>query len=117
MNSDAASAGRSRWTDGSMEQLVRKRYAAERRFRLFGLLAVGLSVAFLAFLLVTMAAKGLGGFTHIIAGSVETMCLVATGAASWQQYVGGYMIPVLLGNVIGGVALVAALNHAQVVSK
>jgi formate/nitrite transporter FocA (FNT family) len=60
---------------------------------------------------------GLGGFTHIIAGSVETMFLVGTGAASWQQYVGGYMIPTLLGNVIGGVALVAALNHAQVVSK
>jgi formate/nitrite transporter FocA (FNT family) len=60
---------------------------------------------------------GLGGFTHIIAGSVETMLLVVTGVASWQQYVGGYMIPVLLGNVIGGVALVAALNHAQVVSK
>ena len=37
-----------------------KRYAAERRFRLFGLLAVGLSVAFLAFLLVTMAVQGLG---------------------------------------------------------
>jgi phosphate transport system permease protein len=47
-----------------MQSLVRKRYAAERRFRLFGLAAVGLSVAFLAFLLVTMAAKGLGGFTQ-----------------------------------------------------
>ena len=66
MNKDtapaAASAGRSRWTDGSMQSLVRKRYAAERRFRLFGLLAVGLSVAFLAFLLITMASKRLGGF-------------------------------------------------------
>lgn len=54
----------SRWTDGSMESQVRKRYAAERRFRLFGLMAVGLSVAFLVFLLFTMAAKGLGGFTQ-----------------------------------------------------
>lgn len=47
-----------------MQAQVRKRYAAERRFRLFGLLSVGLSVAFLAFLLFTMAAKGLGGFTQ-----------------------------------------------------
>jgi formate/nitrite transporter FocA (FNT family) len=60
---------------------------------------------------------GLGGFTHIVAGSVEVLFLVATGAATWQQYVGGYMIPVLLGNIAGGVSLVAALNHAQVVSK
>ena len=59
-----SSAPLSRWTDGSMHSRVRKRYAAERRFRLAGLFAVGLSVAFLAFLLVTMAWKGLGGFTR-----------------------------------------------------
>ena len=53
----------SRWTDGSMQKRVARRYAAERRFRLFGLAAVGLSVAFLAFLLFTMAWKGAGGFT------------------------------------------------------
>jgi phosphate transport system permease protein len=47
-----------------MRARVRKRYAAERRFRLLGLAAVGLSVVFLAFLLVTMAWKGLGGFTR-----------------------------------------------------
>jgi phosphate transport system permease protein len=43
---------------------LRKRYAAERRFRLAGLFAVGLSALFLAFLLSNMAWKGLGGFTH-----------------------------------------------------
>ena len=32
----------SRWTDGSMTRMVAKRYAAERRFKLFGLAAVGL---------------------------------------------------------------------------
>ncbi len=53
-----------RWTDGSMERLVAKRYAAERRFKFFGLAAVTLSVAFLAFLLITMAWKGAGGFTR-----------------------------------------------------
>jgi phosphate transport system permease protein len=58
-----SSAAATRWTDGSMTKRVAKRYAAERRFRFFGLAAVGLSVAFLAFLLVTMAWKGLGGFT------------------------------------------------------
>jgi phosphate transport system permease protein len=53
-----------RWTDGSMERLVAKRYAAERRFKFFGFAAVGLSVAFLAFLLITMTMKGAGGFTR-----------------------------------------------------
>ena len=43
---------------------LRKRYAAERRFRLAGLFAVGMSAAFLAFLLFTMAWKGLSGFTQ-----------------------------------------------------
>jgi phosphate transport system permease protein len=47
-----------------MHARLRKRYAAERRFRLLGLFAVGLSTAFLAFLLITMAWKGLGGFTR-----------------------------------------------------
>ena len=59
-----SSAAPSRWTDGSMQARVRRRYAAERRFRLMGLAAVSLSVIFLAFLLVTMAWKGLGGFTR-----------------------------------------------------
>src|SRR5690349_8740537 len=59
-----SSVAPSRWTDGSMQARVRRRYASERRFRLLGLTAVGVSVLFLAFLLYTMAAKGLGGFSH-----------------------------------------------------
>ena len=55
-----SSVSSSRWTDGSMDKRLRGRYAAERRFRLLGLLAIGLSLAFLAFLLVTMAWRGLG---------------------------------------------------------
>jgi phosphate transport system permease protein len=53
-----------RWTGDDMQKRVASRYAAERRFRFFGLAAVSLSVAFLAFLLVNMAWKGLGGFTQ-----------------------------------------------------
>jgi formate-nitrite transporter family protein len=60
---------------------------------------------------------GVGNFTHIIAGSVEVLFLVTTGALPWTHYLGGYMVPTLLGNILGGVSLVAALNHAQVVSK
>ena len=59
-----SSAAPSRWTEAGMRKRVRRRYASERWFRGIGLAAVSLSVLFLAFLLTTMAAKGLGGFTH-----------------------------------------------------
>jgi phosphate transport system permease protein len=50
------------WASDAVQGRVRRRYAAERRFRALGLMAVLLSVAFLAFLLYTMAAAGLSGF-------------------------------------------------------
>jgi formate/nitrite transporter FocA (FNT family) len=59
---------------------------------------------------------GLAGLSHIVAGTVEVLYLVTTGAASWGTFFGGFFVPTLLGNVIGGVALVAVLNHWQVVS-
>ena len=59
---------------------------------------------------------GLASLTHIVAGSVEVLFLVMTGVKSWFAFLGGYMIPTLIGNVLGGVALVSALNHAQVIA-
>ena len=56
------------------------------------------------------------GLTHIIAGSIETLYVVAAGEAPWLRYLGGYMVPALIGNTLGGVSLVAAINHAQVVA-
>ena len=41
---------------------------------------------------------------------------VATGEVSWVDVFGGYVAPALLGNILGGVTLVAALNHVQVVA-
>jgi formate/nitrite transporter FocA (FNT family) len=56
----------------------------------------------------------LGGFGHIIAGAVEVFVLAWAGERSWAEVVGRFIVPVLIGNVVGGVMLVAALNHAQV---
>ena len=36
------------------------------------------------------------------------------GQASWGQVLGHHLLPTFLGNALGGVALVAAINHAQV---
>ena len=57
-----------------------------------------------------------GAFSHVIAGAIEVLYLACTGAAPWGQALGGYILPALIGNIIGGVSLVAALNHAQVIS-
>ena len=51
--SNRAAATTERWTGDAMRARLRKRYRSERLFKLVGLGAVGLSLAFLAFLLVT----------------------------------------------------------------
>lgn len=59
---------------------------------------------------------GLAGLAHIVAGTVEVLYLVTTGVASVGDFLGRFMLPTLLGNIVGGVSLVAVLNHAQVVA-
>jgi formate/nitrite transporter FocA (FNT family) len=58
---------------------------------------------------------GIGEFSHVIAGSIETFTAAAMGRHGWEEVV-RYVAPTLLGNVIGGVLLVAILNHGQVTS-
>ena len=53
----------------------------------------------------------LGGFAHVVAGSVDKLFLVTTGHMGVGQFLGGFLAPSLFGNIIGGVSLVAALNH------
>jgi phosphate transport system permease protein len=52
------------WNDPAMQQRIRRRYGAERRFRWLGLGAVLLSAGFLAFLLFSMVGNGARGFTQ-----------------------------------------------------
>jgi formate/nitrite transporter FocA (FNT family) len=53
-----------------------------------------------------------GHFPHVIAGSSEAAFAVFTGNASLADFGLRFLFPTLLGNMIGGVALVAVLNHA-----
>jgi len=57
---------------------------------------------------------GAAKLSHVIAGSIETSYLVWEGAASVGTYLGRFLLPALLGNTLGGVVLVALINHAQV---
>jgi formate/nitrite transporter FocA (FNT family) len=58
---------------------------------------------------------GISKFNHIIAGSTTMLFLVVTKSISWETYIVQFFLPTLLGNAIGGLSLVAALGHAQVV--
>lgn len=57
---------------------------------------------------------GVGGLSHVVAGSVEALYAVAAGAATWPQFFTHFFVPVFLGNSLGGVALVSLLNYGQV---
>jgi len=71
-----------------------------------------------AFIIVVMTYMvALGGLPHGIAGSVDGFFLVARGAMPLSSMLGRYLTPVLIGNTIGGVALVAFFNHAQVITE
>jgi len=63
MNSATADAAITRWTGDAMQSRLRRRYRSERLFKLLGLAAVAISLAFLAFLLGTMIWRGAGGLT------------------------------------------------------
>ena len=53
------------------------------------------------------------GLFHCIVGSVEVFFLVFNGGASLGEYLNNFLIPVTLGNTIGGVFFVAVLNYMQ----
>jgi phosphate transport system permease protein len=63
MNSATTDAAITRWTGDAMQSRLRRRYRSERLFKLLGLLAVAVSLGFLAFLLATMIYRGAGGLT------------------------------------------------------
>ena len=59
----------------------------------------------------------LGRFSHSVAGSVEVAYSVLTGAHGIGDYFVTFLIPTVLGNTIGGVALTAMLNYAPLATE
>ncbi len=56
----------------------------------------------------------LGAFSHIIAGTVEIVYGIARGVIPANAFFWPFFFPTLLGNIVGGVTLVALLVFAQV---
>ncbi len=59
----------------------------------------------------------IGGFQHIVAGSMEAFMLVLAGQQSVAQMLLGFIAPVLIGNILGGTVLFAVLSYAQVMNE
>jgi formate-nitrite transporter family protein len=75
------------------------------------------SIAQLFLIWVTTVPIAAFHFRHSIAGSVEAFYRAATGTAGWGEMLGGFVVPALLGNAVGGVLLVALFNYAQVAEE
>ena len=56
----------------------------------------------------------IGGFSHVVAGAAEAWLLWLTGHASLEWALGGFILPALIGNIVGGTGLFALLAHGQV---
>jgi formate/nitrite transporter FocA (FNT family) len=57
------------------------------------------------------------GFMHIVAGSVEAFLLVLNGHLGIQPMIIDFVVPVLVGNIIGGTVLFALIAYAQVMKE
>jgi formate/nitrite transporter FocA (FNT family) len=56
----------------------------------------------------------LGGLTHVVAGSAETLYLWLSGHESFARILFVFFLPTLAGNVFGGTLMFAVLSYAQV---
>lgn len=56
----------------------------------------------------------LGGFAHVIAGTVEMAALVFAGSTSFWTALTGFIIPALIGNILGGTVLFTFIAYGQV---
>jgi formate/nitrite transporter FocA (FNT family) len=71
------------------------------------------SARLMTILLITYVV-GISRLSHIIAGSVEAAYAVMTGAAAVHDYLWKFFVPTLIGNMLGGISLVAIINHGSV---
>jgi formate/nitrite transporter FocA (FNT family) len=59
----------------------------------------------------------LGRFSHTVAGAIDAAYLVFSGNGGVSGFLVKFLAPTLIGNTIGGVTLVAMLNHAPLAAK
>jgi formate-nitrite transporter family protein len=98
-------------------------------FALVGAIASGFLIAAMVWLLTSAEAAqfhvivvityfiAAAGFMHIVAGSVEAFFLILKGRLDVEATAIDFLVPVLIGNVIGGTALFTSIAYAQVMKE
>lgn len=68
------------------------------------------------FLVITLITYliALGDLAHVVAGAAEAFLLLLHGEIGLWQTIGGFLVPTLIGNVVGGTALFTLLAYGQV---
>jgi formate/nitrite transporter FocA (FNT family) len=59
----------------------------------------------------------LAHLSHIVAGSAEAAYDVFSGAATFGQYCTLFLVPTLVGNILGGTLMVTVLNHGSILPE
>ncbi len=54
------------------------------------------------------------GFSHVVAGAVEAAALGAAGEVGFSRAAFGFVLPALIGNIIGGTVLFTMIAYGQV---
>jgi formate-nitrite transporter family protein len=103
-------------TEGSFGVIFMRAIFAGWLIALMVWLLPGAESARVSIIIIITYLIGLGGFNHVIAGSTKLLFLVVSGEETWHTFVFRFFLPTLLGNIVGGVSLVACLGHAQVVA-
>ena len=68
----------------------------------------------LPIIIVVTSLIAIGGYTHIVVGSAESLYLVFAGKLSMSGYLFDFALPTLAGNVVGGSFIFALISHAEV---
>ncbi len=112
----------------SLRQIAERAVSGDFGHVLYGAVFAGWLIALLGWLLAATRSTGAQvaliwlctapisalHFRHSIAGWVEASYLAASGGTSWGAALGGFVVPAVIGNAIGGVLFVALLSYAQV---
>ncbi|TMV57626.1 formate/nitrite transporter family protein, partial [Thioclava sp. BHET1] len=57
---------------------------------------------------------GVAGFAHVVAGTTEATLVAFADGQSLSQPITGFILPALIGNLIGGTLLFTVLTYAQI---
>ncbi|GJH12842.1 formate/nitrite transporter family protein [Caballeronia novacaledonica] len=68
----------------------------------------------LATILLVTYTVGVSKLAHVIASSAEAAYAVMIGAVTVRDYFSVFLLPTLIGNMLGGIAMVAIINHAAI---